>query len=138
MAAGASTLWPGGRFVTTQLLVRTQFLQDHPDLVDDLLTGQIEANDFISKNPDEAKKLIGDWIASFTQTEVPQVVLDKAWQNLTFTNDPIADSLVGSADHAIELGLIDDVDLGNLYDLDPLNKLLAAAGEHQVTGPSKQ
>ena len=26
-------LWPDGQFVTTQLLVRTDFLSEHPDLV---------------------------------------------------------------------------------------------------------
>ena len=29
-------LWPGGEFVTTHLLVRTEFLEDHPDVVEAL------------------------------------------------------------------------------------------------------
>src|SRR2546423_2923814 len=40
-------LWPGGEFGTTQLIVRTQFLKDHPDVVKELLEGQVQANDFI-------------------------------------------------------------------------------------------
>src|SRR6266545_2843607 len=48
------TLWPGGRFVVTDLVVRTDFLNKHPDLVNKLLAASVEANDFINKNPDDA------------------------------------------------------------------------------------
>ena len=48
-------LWPDGQFVTTHLLVNNDFLEEHPDLVDDLLAGQIEANNYIADNSDEAK-----------------------------------------------------------------------------------
>ncbi|HEY7043714.1 MAG TPA: ABC transporter substrate-binding protein [Nocardioidaceae bacterium] len=131
-------LWPGGEFVTTHLIVNNDFLKDHPDLVDDLLQGQIESNDYIAENPDDAKTLVGGYIGKLTGSQVPANVLDSAWSQLTFTNDPIADSLLTSADHAAEVGLIDPVDdLADIYDLDPLNKLLAGAGESQVSGPSQ-
>jgi NitT/TauT family transport system substrate-binding protein len=129
-------LWPKGMFVTTQLIARTDFIKDHPDLVNDLLSAQIKANDYLASNSDDAKQEVGDFIANVTQTPIPADVLDSAWSQLTFTNDPIADSLVASKDHAVDVGLIDDVDLAGLYDLDPLNKLLADAGEDQVQGPS--
>ncbi len=141
-AAGAtrlvdeSTLWPKGRFVTTHLLVRNDFLSAHPDLVDDLLTGQIAANDYIASNPDEAKTLIGGYIANKTGATIPAGALDKAWSKLTFTNDPIADSLLESADHAVSNGQLDPINnLADIYNLDPLNKLLAAAGEPEVSWP---
>ena len=34
------TLWPGGEFPTTVLIVRTQFLQEHPETVEALLRGR--------------------------------------------------------------------------------------------------
>src|SRR4051812_37682525 len=39
-------LWPGGRFVTTQLIVRAEFLQQHPDTVAALLRGHVKAVQF--------------------------------------------------------------------------------------------
>src|SRR4051812_41229253 len=39
-------LWPGGQFVTTQLIVRTEFLQQHPDTVAALLRGHVKAVQF--------------------------------------------------------------------------------------------
>ena len=131
-----ATLWPGGKFVTTQLLVNNDFLNDHADLVDDLLDGQIEANDYIQANPDDAKQLTGDYIAELTGGEIAADVLDEAWSKLTFTNDPIAESLLESAAHAEEVGLIEPVDgLENIYNLDPINKLLADKGQPEVSGP---
>lgn len=129
-------LWPDGQFVTTQLIARTDFITDHPDLVKDLLSAQIEANDYIADNSDDAKQLVGDFIADVTQTPIPADVLDSAWAELTFQNDPVADSLITSKDDAVDVGLIEDVDLADLYDLDPLNALLADAGEPEVSGPS--
>jgi len=35
------TLWEGGKFLTTNVIVRTAFLKDHPDVVENFLTGLI-------------------------------------------------------------------------------------------------
>jgi sulfonate transport system substrate-binding protein len=133
-----ATLWPKGKFVTTQLLVNNDFLKDHADLVDDLLTGQIQANDFVNKNPDEAKQITATQIQKITGGDaIPPKVLNEAWKELTFTDDPLADTLLQSAKHAVDTGLIETIPgLSNIFNLDPLNKLLTAAGEPTVSGPS--
>jgi sulfonate transport system substrate-binding protein len=132
-----ASLWPGGKFVTTELLVNNDFLSAHPDLVDDLLKGQIQANDYIKSNSDAAKQLTGDFIAHLTGGTIAPKVLDAAWSQLTFTNDPVATSFLTVAKHAADTQLIPTVSgLENIYDLDPLNKLLAAKGESQVSGPT--
>ena len=131
-------LWPDGKFVTTHLIVNNDFLKEHPDLVDDLLAGQVKANNYINANSDAAKTEVGQYIGKLTGSKISAGALDSAWSELTFTNDPIADSLIQSANHAVDAGLIDPVDgLAQVYDLDPLNKLLAQAGEQQVSGPSQ-
>lgn len=130
-------LWPSGEFVTTHLLVNNEFLADHADLVEDLLQAQVESNDWIAENDDQAKQLVADAIFEVTQTEIPADALDPAWEQLSFTNDPIADSLLKDAEDAVETGLLEPVDnLADIYNLDPLNKLLADAGQPGVAGPS--
>ncbi|MEP6667218.1 MAG: ABC transporter substrate-binding protein [Nocardioidaceae bacterium] len=79
-------LWPQGKFVTTHLLVNNDFLKDHADLVDDILQGQIKANDYIAANSDDAKTLTGDYIGKLTGSEIGADALDKAWSRLTFSN----------------------------------------------------
>ena len=67
-------------------------------------------------------------------------MLDAAFKNITFTNDPIASSLVGSAEHATKVGLLDPVDLNGIYDLKTLNEVLAASGKSPISdkGPEVQ
>jgi NitT/TauT family transport system substrate-binding protein len=127
------TLWPGGQFVTTQLMVRTAFLKDHPDIVQHLLEGQVAATDFINANPAEAKTLANQAIQKVAGKALPQAVLDAAWPNMTFTNDPIASSLRTGADNAKAVGLLDAATkLDGIYDLTLLNKVLKAAGKPEV------
>ena len=45
-----ASLWPGGKFVTTNLVVTQSFLKAHPSAVNGLLKGQIEANSYINAN----------------------------------------------------------------------------------------
>ena len=129
------TLWPGGKFVTTHLIVATKFLDAHPDVVKGLLEGQVAANDFVNKNPEEAQQIANAQIKAITGKALSDAVIKAAWQNLTFTNDPIASSLQANADSAISAGLLAKVDLTGIYDLGPLNDVLKAAGEPAVAGP---
>jgi len=127
------TLWPGGQYVTTQLMVRTGFLRDHPDVVQHLLEGQVAATDFINANPAEAKTLVNQGIQKLTGKAVPQGVIDAAWPNMTFTNDPVASSLRKGAADAISVGLLDGkTKLDGIYDLTLLNQVLKAAGKPEV------
>jgi NitT/TauT family transport system substrate-binding protein len=127
------SLWPGGQFVTTMLVVRTDFLNSYPTTVKHLLEGQMRATDFLLQNPTQAQNDVNDAIAQITSKRLAAGVVSAAWQNLTFTNDPIAESLRTSADHAFQLGLLKDKNLAGIYQIDPLNGLLLAAGKPTVT-----
>ena len=62
-------------------------------------------------------------------------ILAAAWENIEFTNDPIASSLAESASHAEELGLLEPTDLDGIYDLTLLNEVLSAAGMDTISQP---
>src|SRR5262249_41898157 len=68
-------LWPGGKFVTTHLVVRTEFLKDHPDAVRKLLEGQVAANDYVNTNPADAQKAANDQIEKITQNRLSDKVV---------------------------------------------------------------
>jgi NitT/TauT family transport system substrate-binding protein len=129
-------LWgdTGGEFVTTQLLVRTQFLKDHPDTVKAVIEGLSDAIDVIETDPAKAQADVVAQIGVITGKEPSADVIAKSFANLTFTLDPIAASLQKSADDAIAVGLLDPVDLKGIHDLALLNEVLKAAGESEVTG----
>jgi sulfonate transport system substrate-binding protein len=60
-------------------------------------------------------------------------VLPLAFKQITFTSDPIASSLATDAKHAEAVGLLKPVNLNGIYDLGPLNALLKADGQAQVS-----
>jgi len=127
-------LWPEGQYVTTHIMVATKFLEEHPDVVQQFLEGQVAANEFVNTSSDEAKTITNDEIGKITGKPLKAEVIDAAWPNLTFTDDPIASSLIGSAEDAVSVGLLDPVDnLEGIYDLSILNQVLAAAGQPEVS-----
>lgn len=128
-------LWPNGEFVTTHLIVATRFLEEHPAVVKQLLEGHVAATALVNANAADAQQTVADTIGELTGAQLPEGTLATAWENLTFTVDPIASSLTTSAENAIEMGLLDPVDLGGIYDVTLLNEVLAAAGEEEVDAP---
>jgi NitT/TauT family transport system substrate-binding protein len=127
-------LWPGGGFITTQLIVATPFLDAHPDLVKRLLEGHVAATAYINANPAAAQRSANDEIEAITGKRIKDKVLAAAWKPLTFTVDPLAASLQRAAEATARVGFIDPVDLSGIYQLDSLNEVLAAAGEATVKG----
>jgi NitT/TauT family transport system substrate-binding protein len=129
-----ASLWPKGQFVTTNLVVTQSFLAAHPAAVKGLLKGQIQANEFISQHKAAAEAAANAELASLTGKSLKPAVLTASFAQITFTNDPIASSLATDAQHAVAVGLLKPVhDLSGLYDLGPLNALLKADGQPQVS-----
>jgi NitT/TauT family transport system substrate-binding protein len=130
------SLWPHGRFVTTELVVRSDFLQAHPDVVQRLLTGQVDAVQLIATNPTRAEQLVGQGIVHATgKSLAPSIIIAASFQSITFTNDPIASSLQTAAENAKKLGLLKSTDLKGLYDLRLLNKVLKAKNQPVIVAP---
>ncbi len=129
-------LWPqtAGQFVTTHVVVRTEFLTKHPDLVEAFLVGLANSVDLIAADPTKAQENVVDQIGAITGSAPKPEVIASSFGHLTFTLDPIAPSLQKSADDAVAVGLLEPVDLVGIYDLTLLNKVLTARGDQEVQG----
>jgi NitT/TauT family transport system substrate-binding protein len=127
-------LWPDGEFVTTHLIVRTDYIEEHPQNVRALIGGLLDAIDEANDDPETAQAATNDGIEAITANRLEDATIQGAWQNLTFTPDPIASSLQQSKDDAVAYVALEDVDLSGIYDLDILNDLLAERGEEEVAG----
>ncbi len=125
-------LWPDGRFVTTHLIVATDYLESHPDIVRGLIDGLLDAIDFANDDPQAAQAVTNEGIERITTKALAEETIAGAWENLIFTADPIASSLAKSKDDAVAVGLLEEVDLDGIYDLTILNELLAERGEAEV------
>jgi NitT/TauT family transport system substrate-binding protein len=129
-----ASLWPNGQFVTTELVATQSFIAAHPTTIDGLLKGQIQANNFINSDKTAAETAADAELASLSGKALKTKIVAASFAQVTFTNDPIASSLITDAQHAVDVGLLKPVpDLSAIYDLGPLNKLLAADGQQQVS-----
>lgn len=145
VAAGAhilqdeAELWPNGEFVTTVMLCRNDFIEQHPEAVSALLAGHLDALNFIAEDPEGAQESVNLALGGLTGSTIDPAVLASAWKNLSFTANPLADTLVTSAEHAVKVGLLDQSGIdaagglpGTLYSLDLLNTVLAERGEDPI------
>lgn len=131
-------IWPEGKFVTTNIIVRTAFLEANPEAVTAFLRGHLASVAAIEADPAAAQKSVREGISGITGATIDEATFATAWGNVTFTWDPLAATLKRSAEHAISVGLLEQAGVDriggvdgftNLYDLTLLNNLLAEAGE---------
>ncbi len=126
-----ASLWPGGQFVTTDIVVRTAFLTEHPDVVEAFLLANTQAVEFIKAEPEQAQADFNASLKALTGSGLDEALLASAWKNIVFTVDPLKATLVESAAHAVQVGLLDQAKIDAaggfdpLYDLTLLNKVLA-------------
>lgn len=131
------TLWPGGKFVTTNVVVRKAFLDQHQDLVNKFLQAHVDTVEYILSNPTSAKTIINNEIKLITGKAMSSKELDLAYNNLDITYDPLSNSLMQSAGRAYTLGFLgnSEPDLSGIYNLGPLNQVLTSKGLATVAGP---
>jgi len=130
------SLWPNGKWATTNVVVRTAFLDAHPATVQRFLQGLVDTITYIGANPAAAQTAFNTKYASLEGGKaLSSKVLTEAWANLTFTVDPLASTLETQVAHAEAVGLLKPPkSLTGIYDLTLLNTVLAASREPAVAG----
>jgi len=128
-----ATLWPNGQFVTTLLEVKKTYLDAHADVIQNLIAGLSDAIDLIKTNPTQAQKEVNDGIDKLTGKSLKPAIIASSFAHVTFTLDPIESSLQTNADNAKALGFLKTSDLGQIFDLTELNKVLQAQGKPAIT-----
>jgi len=124
------TLWPGGKFATTVVIARTDFLQQHPDVVQKLLAAHAASVAAVKKDPGAAGKVIGERIQALNQGKaLPADVLKNALARTDITDDPLPESVLTFADWSKDLGYQrqDRSALAGLFDDAPLKAARTAS-----------
>ena len=139
-------LWPDGKFVTGNIIVRTDYLRDNPDVIKKLLEAHVDETSWINEkllqsndtNTDKNKLSVltsafNNGLKNLTGKSYPEIQLKEALSRIEFTTDPLSNSLLKIADDTEEFGYIKkgaswDEDLRKLYDLTLLNKVLSEKG----------
>src|SRR5580698_9030515 len=133
LAVDEASLWPNGQFPTTVLVVTQKLLQDHPDIVNDLLKGLVKSVNWINSNESAAPAAVNTALAAATGGKpLKSAVLKLAWTHLNFLLDPLAADLQTDANNSQKLAFTNTANIKGILDLGPLNAILSAAGSPTV------
>lgn len=111
--------------VTTVVIVSTDFLEQHPDVVRQWLQGQVQVTDWIIANPDAAQTLVNAQLAELSGSPLAATVLATAWARLSPTVTPDQAGIETMRTQAQALGFIDStgLDFNQLYDFTILSDI---------------
>ncbi|HEX3781368.1 MAG TPA: ABC transporter substrate-binding protein [Pseudonocardiaceae bacterium] len=132
-----STLWPNGQFPTTVLIVRTQYLQQHPETVQALIKGELDSINWAKSNTAGAEAAVNDQLKKLTGQALSQAVIDRAFSKITMTPDPLASDFPALATDQVTAGIVKTAPKVNGFaDLTLLNNELKAEGQPTVSAGS--
>lgn len=127
------TLWPDGRFPTTVIIVRSEFLQQHPQTVQAVLRGHLKAIDWAKANEADAKTVVNSALKELAGSSLSQPVLDRAFSGIEQTADPIASTFPQLAKDSVTAQIVKTVaDLKGFADFSALNEALKSLGKPAV------
>lgn len=111
--------------VTTVIIVSTDFLEQHQDVVRQWLRGHIQVTDWIVANPDAAQTLVNAQLEELSGSPLAVTVLATAWARLSPTVTPDQAGIETMRMEAEALGFIDSagLDFDQLYDFTLLSDI---------------
>jgi NitT/TauT family transport system substrate-binding protein len=131
-------LWPNGKFVTGNIIVRTDYLRDNPDVIKRLLQAHVDETLWINKDTTDTVKEFNTQLDRITGQKIDPQVLSNAYSNLEITYDPLKLTLYKSANDAYDLGFIEKgkerPNLSGIYDTKLLDEVLAEKGLPLIDG----
>jgi len=118
-------LWPDQKFSSVVFIVRSEFLEKHPDLVQKWLNVHVQTADWINEHRDETEIIYNDFLKKSTGKTLPPEMLHEAFSNLQITYDPIESSVYTFAERANSLGYLgrEGYSLEGIFYTEPLNSI---------------
>src|SRR5215204_1956976 len=129
-------LWPpNAKFVTANIIARTDYLNENPEIIKQFLAAHINQTNWINDNKEKAIEAFNIALENLTGRTIPKDELRDAFSRLEFTYDPVQKSLFEQANNAYDQGFLakgesTKPDLSGTYDLSILNQILEEKRQH--------
>jgi len=118
-------LWPGGKFTSALIIVRSDFLQNNQDIVKKVLETHVNLTKWINENKEQAYTKFNDALRKLTGQTIPENQLINSFNRLELTYDPLEETLYRVAEDAFNLGFFKSrPDLSQIFDLTILDQVL--------------
>ena len=126
-------VWRNGQYTTALVIVRTEFLQEHPEIVKNFLAAHVELTQRLTDDTTASMQAVNAQIAQLTNKPIGDNVLLSAFQRMTPTYNPEKDSVAEMAVLMAEIGYLDSqADTEKAFDLTILNQVLQEQGLAQI------
>ena len=126
-------IWPRQRFITTSLIIGTQFLSKYPQTAETLVRAHVAVIEMLQqpKNALQVKGFVQSGLLQDTGKTLASKTLDRALGNVIFSNDPLAQGLKENIVTAQAVGLLRKPSdkFRDIYDLRILNKVLTGTNQ---------
>ena len=96
-----------GKFVTANIVARTDYLQQDPDVIKKLLVANVNETSWINNHTDAAIKAFNTEFQNLTGKTINENELKQAWSRIQFTYDPLKLSLFQGANAALRSRILD-------------------------------
>ncbi len=117
-------LWPDHRFILTLVVASPDFLKEHPDAVEAILRVHHDWTERLSADPAAQAEPLTAALSKLTNQKLSKGVVESSLKHVSFTDDPLADSIRTFARWASELGVARSVpNVAALIDTRALDKL---------------
>ena len=118
-------LWPDQKFSSVVLIVRSEFLEKHHDVVQKWVEAHVQTSDWINEHPDETEIIFNDFLKKNTGKTFQPELLHEAFSNLQITYDPIESSFYTFAERANSLGYLgrEGYSLEGMFYTEPLDSI---------------
>jgi NitT/TauT family transport system substrate-binding protein len=118
-------LWPQGKYITANIIARTDYLRDNPETVKRFLGAHIDETNWINSHKSEAMDIFNSQLRALTGHIINPDELKQAWSRIEFTYDPLKPTLLKSANDSLKIGFLrTPPNLTGIYDLTLLNTVL--------------
>lgn len=133
IALDFNQIWTDENYATAVIVVRKEFLQEHPEVVEKFIRTHVELTNYINENKEESKKIINKQVEELTKKSLPEDVLDNSFERLILTNDPQKKSINEMVKLLVNTGILkQQPDTESLFNLELLNRILKEKGQQQI------
>lgn len=98
-----------GDYPTAVVVANKDFMDEHPDLVEDFLAMHKDSTLYINENPEDAQKIVNEEIKLATEKSLDEDVITSAFSRMTITDTLNKDAVLAFANISKNEGFITEV-----------------------------
>ncbi len=99
-------LWPDKQFASVLLIGRSDFIEKHPQIIQNWISSHMETVNRINSNPNESELIFNQFMKKTLGQSLPDQIVSESLANLEITSDPISNSIYIFAERADSLGYL--------------------------------